>query len=58
MSRDTTVDPGARRGFSKSTLKKCKYQDLLRLAKFLRIPVGDQPSPGYLAYLVSRATMK
>ena len=58
MSRDTTVDPGTRSGFSKSTLKKCKYDNLLRLAKFLRLDVGDYPSPGYLAFRVSQATRR
>lgn len=42
-------------GFSKSLLKKCKYENLLRLARFLRLDVGLNPSPGYLAYVVSRA---
>lgn len=41
-------------GLSKSQLKKCRYENLLRLAKFLGLNVGDNPSPGYLAYVVSR----
>lgn len=58
MSRDTMTTPGTRSGFTKSLLKKCKYDDLLRLAKFMGLQVGDHPSPGYLAYVVSRATKR
>jgi len=42
--------------WSVSKLKKCKYADLLRLARFLGVDVGDHPSPGRLAAVVARAT--
>ncbi len=59
MSRNTTVWSSTQKGFSKATLKKCKYDDLLRLAKFMKLlQVGDHPSPGYLADLVSRAMQR
>ena len=58
MSMDTMIDKGNRYGFTKSMLKKCKYDNLLRLAKVMRLNVGDHPSPGYLAYMVSRATKR
>lgn len=55
MSMDTMVTSGTRSGFSKSTLKKCSYANLLRLAKFMGLQVGDYPSPGYLAFKISQA---
>jgi len=58
VSINAAATPGDRSGFSKYTLKKCNYGDLLRLAKFMGLQVGDHPSPGYLADLVSRATKR
>jgi hypothetical protein len=54
MSRDTMDGPDT---WSASKLKKkCKYDNLLRLARFLGLDVGNNPSPGRLAADVARAT--
>jgi hypothetical protein len=45
-------------GPTRKLLKKCRYDNLMRLAKFLKLDVGPHPSPGLLADLVSRAMQK
>lgn len=60
MSRpsDPAYTSYGKTGPTRKLLKKCQYANLMRLAKFMKLDVGQHPSPGLLADLVSRAMAK
>lgn len=45
-------------GFTAHDLKRCKYDDLLRLADILGLSVGIAPSLGSLAAAVAKAMVQ